>query len=126
MAGRRDPSKYEADVERIASYAAVSGGWIEPDGTFHPCDYGFHDSVARKIATERGIANRLDMTDVGWIRVLFSTRGTNANLPLPVYRHDDEGTQAQLDMLHELSMRFREIGADVRYLEESIQRFHVR
>ena len=82
-------------------------GWLEPDGTFHPVDWGEHQDFARKIALEKGWITEEDevcfwggegdkLTERGWILLHSPARG------VPVVTIDPEKriTKAQRDFLY--------------------------
>lgn len=82
-------------------------GWLEPDGTFHPVDWGEHQDFARKLALEKGWITEEDevcfwggegdkLTERGWILLHSPARC------VPVVTVDPEKriTKAQRDFLY--------------------------
>ena len=81
-------------------------GWLEPDGTFHPVDWGEHQDFARKIALEKGWITEDEvclcggegdrLAERGWILLHSPARG------VPVVTVDPEKriTKAQSDFLY--------------------------
>lgn len=82
-------------------------GWLEPNGTFHPVDWGEHQDFARNMAIEKGWITEDDeiclwggegdrLTERGWILLHSPARG------VPVVTVDPEKriTKAQRDFLY--------------------------
>ncbi len=107
----------------VKSRLKLGGGWLAPDGTFHPCQYGAHISAARRILKKLGQSPRYGALDsLGWLHV----GGGQVHRPLVVQGGKVGGTQAQFDTLCDLRDVAREAGWDVHYLDIEIEHWTMR